>query len=71
MPGLKQLPVTMFAVKGSALGSFRRIVTLPIELNFTTRIIHNIRVLVLYICISRVMPVVMETSVKILRLAGS
>ena len=36
-----------FAVKGLTLKGYRRIVTLPIESNFTTRIVHNINVLVL------------------------
>ena len=36
-----------FAVKGSTLEACRRTVMLPVELNFTTRIRHNIKVLVL------------------------
>ena len=36
-----------FAVKGSTLEACRRTVMLPTELNFTTWILHNIKVLVL------------------------
>ena len=36
-----------FAVKGSILETYRRIVTLPIDLNTTTRILQNMKILVL------------------------
>ena len=36
-----------FAVKGSTLEACRRTVTLPIQPNFTTGIVYNIKVLVL------------------------
>ena len=35
-----------FAVKGSILEACRRTVTLPIEVNFTTKILHSIKVTV-------------------------
>ena len=43
----KQLQLKYFEVKGSTLKGCRRTVTLPIELNFTTWIVHNTKVLVL------------------------
>ena len=36
-----------FTVKGSIMEACRRTVTLPIDLNFTTQILQNIKVLVL------------------------
>ena len=46
--------------------------TLPIELNFSTRIVHNIKLSVLKYsntCVSQVLAVVMEISAKNLGLA--
>ena len=41
-------PLKYFAVNRSTLVGCRRTVILPIKLNFTTRIIHNIMLLSLY-----------------------
>ena len=38
-----------FEVKGSNLKGYRRSVMLPFELYFTTRIVHNIKVLASYV----------------------
>ena len=38
-----------FEVKGSTLKGYRRSVMLPFELYFTTRIVHNIKVLASYV----------------------
>ena len=62
-----------FVVKGSTLEACRGTMTPGIQPIFTTRIVHNIKVLVLHklVCVKRVLAVVTETSVKNLRLAGS
>ena len=65
-----------FAVKGSTLEVCRRTVTTGIQPIFTTRIVHGIKVLILHklkqiVCVKRSLAVVMETSIKNLRLAGS
>ena len=44
----KQLPVKIFMVKGLILEGCRRTAMLPIKLIFSTRIVHNIKILVLY-----------------------
>ena len=43
----KLLHVKIFVMKGSTLKGCRRTVTLPIKLNFMTRIFHSVKVLVL------------------------
>ena len=56
-----------FVVKGSTLEACRRTVTLPIEANFTAKILHSIKVIVQLvlsnnICTRLVLAVVMEMS---------
>ena len=61
-------------VKGSTLEVCRRIVTLPIEANLTTRILHSIKVIVATVSIKQqhlYLAVVTEMSAKNLGLAGS
>ena len=59
-----------FAVKGLALGACKRTVMLWIQAIFPTRIVHNIKVSILYklklFCVC-FLAIVMETSVKNLR----
>ena len=43
----KDCPLKICYGEGSILKGCRRTMTLPIELNFTTRIVYNIKVLVL------------------------
>ena len=43
---IKDCQLKYFAVKGSILEAYRRTVTLPIEANFTTEILHSIKVIV-------------------------
>ena len=65
-----------YAVKGATLKGCRRTLTKWIDPNFVTRILHNIKVLLLYelnsnACSSGVLAVVVETNTKNLGLAGS
>ena len=56
-----------FAVKGSILDACKRTVTLPIKANFTTEVLHSIKIIVQKVlsnnvCARLALAVVMETS---------